>query len=135
MYCLSRLDTDKPVPNWCFDSFPNVYKYIQHEFWQVGFGEFLRRPWYLNATSLFTNQLLLYIIYREITGLGWLHFFTLCLFKTVKTHPPSDAFESFVLLPHFMVFAITLLTVLIFANTEINSRVASTCPFYFIALS
>ena len=28
MYCLSRLDTDKPVPNWCFDSFPNVYKYI-----------------------------------------------------------------------------------------------------------
>ena len=30
MYCLSRLDTTLKVPDWCWDTFPNVYNYVQH---------------------------------------------------------------------------------------------------------
>jgi len=138
MYCLSRLDTMEEVPSWCWESFPNLYKHIQKEFWQVGFGEFLRRPWYLTATSLFTNQLLFYIIYRQIKGLGIIDFLSLGLFKTVSTHSnngETDAFSNLTMFPHFLVFVINLIIVMLFANSEINARVASTCPFYFIALS
>ena len=68
MYCLSRLDTPFKVPVWCMDTFPNVYNYIQKEYWNVGLGSFLERPWYLTATSMFTNQLFFYILYRVIKG-------------------------------------------------------------------
>ena len=27
-YCLSRLETDLQVPSWCYQEFPNVYKFI-----------------------------------------------------------------------------------------------------------
>ena len=74
-YCLSRLDTDLDVPSWCYQEFPNVYKYIQAKFWKVGFGMFLERPWYLTAVSLFTNQLFLLILYRCLSK----NFFTLGL--------------------------------------------------------
>jgi len=37
--------------------------------------------------------------------------------------------------PHFLVFVVNLMIVMLVANSEINARVASTCPFYYIAVS
>ena len=39
------------------------------------------------------------------------------------------------MLPHAYILIINLIVVFMLANTEINARVASTCPFYFYALS
>jgi len=39
------------------------------------------------------------------------------------------------MLPHAYIFIINMIIVLLTANSEINSRVASTCPFYFYAFS
>ena len=80
-YCLSRLDTNINVPDWCFDDLPNVYNHIQKKFWNVEIGGFLKRPWYLTAVSLFTNQLFLLILLRSISGQGLINFFTGSLFK------------------------------------------------------
>jgi Gpi18-like mannosyltransferase len=92
MYCLSRLDTSYFVPKWCWDTYPNLYSYIQKEYWDVGFGGFLDRPWYLTATSMFTNQLFFYILYRTIIDHNPLHFFTMGLFVGQKK--PQSIFES-----------------------------------------
>lgn len=140
IYCLSRLDTDWPVPDWCWDEFlPNVYSYVQAKYWHVGFGKFMERPWYLLATSLFTNQLFLYVIYRQASTQGLKRLLTLNLYESGKFFQPErtrqDAFYSKAMVPHFWVLVLNLLTVLLFANTEINARVGSTCVFYFIALS
>ena len=83
-YCLSRLDTSIEVPSWCFDEIPNVYNYIQQKFWDVEIGGFLKRPWYLTAVSLFTNQLFLLMLMRSVFGHGILSFFTGGLFKSGK---------------------------------------------------
>lgn len=87
MYCLSRLDTYQEVPKWCFDRIPNVYDYIQKVYWDVGFGAFANRPWYLTLVSMFTNQLFIYMIYRTLQGQGIIKFFTLGLFDTVSREP------------------------------------------------
>jgi len=39
------------------------------------------------------------------------------------------------MLPHAYIFLLNMLIVFLIANMEINSRVASTCPFYFLAFS
>jgi len=39
------------------------------------------------------------------------------------------------LVPHAWYFALQLSLVFLFANADINSRVASTCPFYFWAFA
>lgn len=138
MYCLSRLDTTAEVPKWCWDEWPNIYSYIQKQFWQVGFGEFLNRPWYLTATSVFTNQLFFYMVYRQLKAQGFFSFATLNLCSAHKPQSEkgfTDVFSNKCFVPHFWVLFINLITVLLFANTEINSRVASTCLFYYVGLS
>ena len=91
--------------------------------------KFLERPWYLFATSLFTNSVSILIIYRLITA-HKLHFFTLDLFKSDSS---PDVFRNSLWLPHAYVFFINVLIVVLFANSEIIGRVAGTCPFYFYA--
>lgn len=77
MYCLSRLDSDEAAPEWCFDTpVPSIYGYIQKKYWDVGFLGFLDRPWYLFATALFTNALVLYLILRLVQGHGVVNFLT-----------------------------------------------------------
>lgn len=36
-------------------------------------------------------------------------------------------------MPHALFFAVNIALVMLFANADINSRVASTCPFYYWA--
>jgi hypothetical protein len=89
---------------------------------------FLERPWYLTAVSLFTNQLFLLILYRCLSK----NFFTLGLLSKKEKKKP-DVFDNLAFLPHAYVFILNMVIVLLFANAEINSRVASTCPFYYYA--
>lgn len=98
----------------------------------------MERHWYLLATSLFTNQLSFYMLYRSISGLGLLHFLTLGFIQTVDTQPESKSksvFTNLTILPHAYIFFANILIVFFLANSEINSRVASTCPFFYMALS
>jgi hypothetical protein len=39
------------------------------------------------------------------------------------------------MVPHAWYFCIQILLILLFANADINSRVASTCPFYYWAVA
>jgi hypothetical protein len=138
MYCLSRLDTTLEVPPWCYDKYPNVYSHIQKLYWNTSFLGFLDRPWYLFCTSLFTNQFFLYVIYRMISGHSPLNFFTLNVFKSHQgesNDEKSDVFRNRGMYALGLVFILNMLLVLLMGNSEINSRVASTCPFYFYALA
>lgn len=46
-----------------------------------------------------------------------------------------NVFTNLCLLPHALVLIANMLLVLLFANSEINSRVAGTCPFYYYAFA
>ena len=138
LYCLPRIElenSDEQLPAWCLDSIPNVYNYIQVVYWKVGWLGFLDRPWYLMATSLFTNQLFFYILYRCIRGFGPVSFFTLGVFNPGEKDNQTSIFNNRNMLPHAYIFLVNMTVVLLLANSEINSRVASTCPFYFYAFS
>ena len=128
-YCLSRLDTDLLIPPWCYQEFPNIYNYIQKKYWSVGFGMIFERPWYLGAVSLFTNQLFVLILYRCLTS----NFLTLGFYN--KKVGVVDVFKNVNFLPHAYIFIINMVLVLFMANSEINSRVASTWPFYYFAFA
>ena len=54
-------------------------------------------------------------------------------FGLVKSQETSGFFGKDAIVPHAMVFTVNMLLVMLFANADINSRVASTCPFYFWA--
>jgi len=84
MYCLARLDTYLKVPDWCMDTFPSVYGHIQGVYWDVGLFSFFQRHWYLFVTSLFTNQLFIYVLYRIVKSQGLTCFFTYGLSKTLE---------------------------------------------------
>ena len=45
----------------------------------------------------------------------------------------NDYFSNSEILPHSLVFALNMLLMLLYANADVNSRVASTCPFYYWA--
>ena len=64
---------------------------------------------------------------------------TLNLFETNQVQDAnqnmSDAFSNKALVPHFYILFVNLMIVLLFANSEINARVGSTCLFYYISLS
>lgn len=50
-----------------------------------------------------------------------------------KSETAKDFFSQDLIVPHALVFTANMLLVMLFANADINSRVASTCPFYFWA--
>ena len=129
-FCLSRLDTEEQVAEWCYDFMPVIYNYIQEKYWQVGFLKFLERPWYLFATGLFTNSLAILIIFRLVQGQGTNFVLGGLLNKKADY---VDVFSSKVMLPFGYMFVINVVTVILFANSEIIGRVATTCPFYFYA--
>jgi hypothetical protein len=139
MYCLSRLDTDLEVPEWCWEEMPNVYSYVQKKYWTVGFLEsFKREPYLILVSMLSTNFAFFYIAFRFVSSHGLFDFVTLSLFKTHKAQVEqvaTNVFTNRCLTPHFWVMFANLMIVLFYANIEINARVASTCIYYYIGLS
>ena len=72
-----------------------------------------------------------------VKGYG-LSFFTIGLLKTTSTESiesKHDVFKSLVLLPFAYVFMLNMLICVFVANSEINARVASTQPYFFMAFS
>ena len=92
---------------------------------------FLERPWYLSAVSIFTNQLFLLILCRTILG----HKCNFLFLGLQEKKESSDVFRNHKLLPHAYIFIANMVIVMFLANSEINARVASTCPFYYFAFS
>ena len=77
------------------------------------------------------------MLYRLIHGHG-VTFFTLGIQHTVRTETierKNDVFTSLALLPHAYIFMLNMLICIFLANSEINSRVAFTQPYYFLAFS
>uniref|UniRef100_A0A7S3IKZ9 Uncharacterized protein n=1 Tax=Strombidium inclinatum TaxID=197538 RepID=A0A7S3IKZ9_9SPIT len=88
---------------------------------------------------MFTNYLFFIMVYRVISrmaepGAGFLnglfHFITIGTFvpRTEEGKLSNEMHQ----LPHAFVMIVNLLVVMLFANSEINARVASTTPFYFL---
>lgn len=48
-----------------------------------------------------------------------------------KTEKVSKYFEESALTPHAYFFFCNMLLTLLFANADVNSRIASSCPYYF----
>ena len=117
-YCLSRLDTYFAVPPWCYDFMP-VLNHFQFS---------APRTWYSFAWVLFTNQLLIYIVYRLILG-HKLDFFSMGIFNTINVESierKSDVFTCLALLPLAYVCVINMvLSIYVEPNAEINDGVAN----------
>lgn len=81
------------------------------------------------------NLIFGYTIYRVINGLGWANFFSLGLLRSSSTKArqatDTDFFAKQEIIPHALFYMIYMLIIVSFANLEINSRVAHTCPFFF----
>lgn len=77
------------------------------------------------------NLLLIYFLVRVIAS-QTRGFLTLGL---IPSKPGNDFFAIPAIVPHAWYFVIQLTLVLLFANADINSRVASTCPFYYWAFA
>jgi len=96
---------------------------------------FMFRDSHLFAMAFMMNVIFLYTMYRVVKGLSWINFFSLGLIRSSDTKTrqsaSSDFFAKQEIIPHAFFYMVYMLTILSFANVEINSRVAHTCPFFF----
>lgn len=136
IHCEPKLDRADAVPEWCLDSFPNVYSHIQRVYWDVKPFGFLYRPTNHIFTALPMNFVFFYICYRVISEQprGFLTF-GLGGDKIPEGIKKASIFSQKEILPHayYMMFQLGL--VIYAANIDINSRVASTIPFYYWAVA
>ena len=135
LHCGLRQDRDwqGPYPSWCQGQVPNVYTYIQLKYWENRFLGFLYRGPENFLTSIPMNVLYLAMTVRLAISQP-LAFFSLGILGkgskkdlSVLGRPES--------VPHVWYMAIQLTLVLLYANADINSRVASTLPIYYWAFS
>lgn len=96
---------------------------------------FMFRDSHLFAMALLMNVIFGYTMYRVVKGLSWINFFTLGLIKSretkVRQKSSTDFFAKQDIIPHAFFYMVYMLIIFGFANVEINSRVAHTCPFFF----
>lgn len=85
--------------------------------------------------ALTMNIIFCYTMYRVISGLSWINFFTLGLIRSQETKirqkTSTDFFAKQEIIPHAFMYMVYMSIIFFFANIEINSRVAHTCPFFF----
>ena len=135
-HCEPRMDRTNQVPLWCLDAVPNVYPYIQDVYWDNGFLAFLARPLDRLATSLPMNFILFYIVYRVVAEQPT-SMLSLSLFSSgvPQAKKGKSLFSQPEAIPHCYYFFVQLIVVLLYGNAEINSRVASSLPFYYWAVA
>lgn len=117
MHCDTKIDRTNAVPVWCLDSFPSIYPYIQMTYWDNQFLCFLKRQ-----PDNFLVAVPMFVITFAVTG----RLLREVLFSRSFTHLTQD-----VMVPHAAYFATCMALILLYANTDINSRVASTIPVYY----
>ena len=103
MHCDSKIDRTNAVPAWCLDTWPSCYAYIQYVYWDNQFMAFMARNW---------DNFIVSIPMCVITVSVCAHFL-----RTQLTHSAY--------------FFCSIALIMLFANTDINSRVASTIPLYY----
>jgi phosphatidylinositol glycan class V len=133
LHCETKLERSNEIPPWCLNALPNVYNHIQFVYWDNQLFGMLYRKLDNFLVSIPMNVLFFYFMYRVLASQA-LSFFSLGLLGR-KKETLTDFFGNAQLVPHVWYFAVQLLLVMLFANADINSRVASTCPFYFWAFA
>ena len=122
---------------------PNIYNYIQFVYWDNMFMGILFRKWDHLLVSLPMFIIFFGLMYKIAQKQGK-NFLTLGLYgyqeevfcgSLVTKQPKESIFSRPEVIPHAWFFAVNMLLTLLFANADINSRVASTCPFYFWAVA
>ena len=129
----TRTEWTGTYPKWCAEKLPNVYAFIQLLYWDNQFLGFL----YRKAEHVFTAapmNIIYTTVVSRVASANPAAFFSLGIFGRERTQDGTvlDSFES---VPHawYMTFQLTL--VFLYANQDINSRVASTLPFYYWAFA
>ena len=56
------------MPVWCMDSYPNVYNYIQHTYWDVEFMAILKRNADHALVSLPMFAIWLYVVMKTLAS-------------------------------------------------------------------
>jgi len=107
LYCRNNETIEKPA--WCFEKFPNIYSHIQSKYWQVGFlrtwrGDervFRSAAWWSLPYNIFAIIAIIYGIRK---------------------------YDWKIITPYLVYFTFLLLTILLVANAEINTRVCASAP-------
>ena len=141
IHCQTRSERDwqGSYPDWCHDKLPNVYTYIQLRYWDNQFLGFLYRKFDHFLTAIPMNIIYLVATYRVVKS-NPKAFFSLGILNSsshdgVKQGDSKQVLGSIESIPHTWYMFLQLTLVLLFANADINSRVASTLPLYFWAFS
>ena len=137
LHCGMRFERNwqGPIPEWCYDKLPNVYTYIQLKYWENRFLGFLYRGPENFLVAIPTNVLYITMTYRVAKSHSKA-FFSLGIFGSKSEEneervEKKDVLRSAESIPHIWYMAIQLTLVLLYANADINSRVASTLPIYY----
>lgn len=130
LQCMVKLDrTDNELAPWCLMEWPNVFVYIQQVYWNNKVGAIFDRKFeqVLSSVPMFVIFFILsgQFIWKKVMGL----FGSTLLSNDKKSM--NQVMRRSGSGRHFIYFAVSILLCLIFANAEINSRVASVCPIYY----
>eukprot|EP00345_Euplotes_harpa_P003410 CAMPEP_0168320906 /NCGR_PEP_ID=MMETSP0213-20121227/1953_1 /TAXON_ID=151035 /ORGANISM="Euplotes harpa, Strain FSP1.4" /LENGTH=134 /DNA_ID=CAMNT_0008322453 /DNA_START=763 /DNA_END=1164 /DNA_ORIENTATION=- len=116
MYC-SPGENEGPILSWCNSLYPDVYGYVQKNYWKSGFLQQLNRGFHDSyLESIPVNLINLYV----------------CLSLVFQQESkPYFSLVSKTALPLFVHYLLLMLFINLFANLEIIMRVSSTHPVYF----
>jgi hypothetical protein len=135
LHCETKLERSNEISEWCLKPLPNVYNYIQYIYWDnMLLGVFQRKPENF-LVCIPMNVIFFFIISKVFKAQGASFILTLGLWRNKVEKTSQSIFEMPAIIPHFWCFTVHLSLILFFANAEINSRVASTIPFYYWAVA
>jgi len=135
LHCETKLERSNEISEWCLKPLPNVYNYIQYIYWDnMLLGVFHRKPENF-FVCIPMNVIFFYIISKVFKAQGASFLLTLGLWRKKVEKTSQSIFEMPAIIPHFWCFTVHMSLILFFANAEINSRVASTIPFYYWAVA
>jgi hypothetical protein len=115
MHCDPKIDRTNAVPVWCLDSLPNLYSHIQTLYWDNRLFGFMYRQ-----LDNFLVSLPTFIVIAALT-------------VSLSKELWSQSQQWTVSAAHLVYLVVSMLLVLLYANTDINGRVASAIPLYFWA--
>ena len=100
-HCDVKLDRTDQVPEWCLESSPNVYSYIQEVYWDNQLLGFLYRPFNHIVTSLPMNFIFFYIVFRVVREQTKTLFTVgICLTEKTDTQRKNSLFSMVEVIPH-----------------------------------